>query len=227
MKSRRVPAEKEREFFTIMLKDTKRLNHLINSILEISGLEQKKHVYKYTVVEAQKLTERLINEATNDYRLVGNSVTISGGADCLCVIDQDAYKIVVNNIFDNAVKYSRGKAKIYIQISQSSKYFKISFRDYGIGVPIKKQEKIFHKFLRIYDEESPSVKGTGLGLYWVREIINSHGGKVSVFSEGRDKGTTFTIELPIYRETKKRYINYLLKITNRNVNRLETIDAKK
>ena len=227
MKSRRVPAEKEREFFTIMLKDTNRLNHLINSILEISGLEQKKHVYKYTVVEAQKLTDQLINEATNDYRLVGNSVTISGGADCLCVIDQDAYKIVVNNIFDNAVKYSRGKAKIDIQISQSSKYFKISFRDYGIGVPIKKQEKIFHKFLRIYDEESPSVKGTGLGLYWVREIINSHGGKVSVFSGGRDKGTTFTIELPIYRETKKRYINYLLKITNRNVNRLETIDAKK
>lgn len=227
MKSRRVPAEKEREFFTIMLKDTKRLNHLINSILEISGLEQKKHVYKYTVVEAQKLTVQLINEATNDYRLLGNSVTISGGVDCLCVIDQDAYKIVINNIFDNAVKYSSGKAKIDIQISQSAKYFKISFRDYGIGVPIKKQEIIFHKFLRIYDEESPSVKGTGLGLYWVREIINSHGGKVSVFSEGRDKGTTFTIELPIYRETKKRYINYLLKITNRNVNRLETIDAKK
>jgi len=227
MKSRQVPTEKQKEFFTIMLKDTKRLNQLINSILEISGLEQKKIAHNYTIVEVQKLTEQLISEATNNYRLSGDSVTVSGGSDCLCVIDHEAYKIVINNLFDNAVKYSSGDAKIDIQILQNSKYFILSFRDYGIGVPIKKQEKIFHKFLRIYDQESPSVKGTGLGLYWVREIIKLHGGKVSVFSAGRDKGTTFTIELPIYKETKKRYINYLLKITNRNVNRLETIDAKK
>ena len=227
MNSRQVPAEKEKEFYTIMLKDTKRLNKLINSILEISGMEQKKLVHKYAVVEAQNLTEQLVSEATNDYRLSPSSVTVAGKTDCLCVIDQDAYKIVINNLFDNAVKYSRGEAKIDIQILKNSKYFILSFKDNGIGIPIKKQEKIFHKFLRIYDEESPSVKGTGLGLYWVREIIKSHGGKVSVISAGRDMGTTFTIELPIYKETKKRYINYLLKITNRNVNRLETIDAKK
>jgi signal transduction histidine kinase len=91
-----------------------------------------------------------------------------------------------------------------------------------MGIPIKKQEKIFDKFLRIYDQDSPSVKGTGLGLYWVKEIIKSHGGKVTVFSAGKDQGTTFTIELPIYRTTKKRYINYLLKITNRNLDRLES-----
>jgi len=227
MKSRQVPPEKEKEFFSIMLKDTNRLNHLINSILEISGLEQKKHVYKYSVVEAQKVTEQLITEATSDYRLSGDSVTVSGVTDCLCVIDHDAYKIVINNLFDNAVKYSSGSAKIDIQVLQNSKYFVLSFGDSGIGIPIKTQDNIFNKFLRIYDEESPSVKGTGLGLYWVREIIKSHGGIVSVFSAGRNKGTTFTIELPIYRETKKRYINYLLKITNRNANRLEAIDAKK
>ena len=227
MKSRQVPVEKQKEFFTIMLKDTKRLNQLINSILEISGLEQKKIAHNYTIVEVQKLTEQLISEATNNYRLSGDSVTVSGGSDCLCVIDHEAYKIVINNLFDNAVKYSSGDAKIDIQILQNSKYFILSFKDYGIGIPIKKQEKIFHKFLRIYDQESPSVKGTGLGLYWVREIIKLHGGKVSVFSAGRGKGAKFTIELPIYRETKKRYINYLLKITNRNVNRLEAIDAKK
>jgi len=227
MKSRQIPLNKEKEFLNIMLKDTSRLNHLINSILEISGLEQKKIAHKYAVSEIQTLSETLINEAIENYRLPPDAVTIDGTVDCLCVIDQEAYKIVINNLFDNAIKYSRGIVKIEIHLMQNSKYFILTFRDFGIGIPLKKQEKIFYKFLRIYDQESPSVKGTGLGLYWVREIIKSHGGKVSVMSGGRDKGTTFTIELPIYKATKKRYINYLLKITHRNVNRLELNDAKK
>ena len=227
MNSRHVPPEKEKEFLTIMLNDTSRLNHLINSILEISGLEQKKLVHNYSVIEAQQLSKQLILEAVEDYRLPEQAVSVNGITDCLCVIDQNAYKIVINNLFDNAIKYSSGEAKIDIQLRQDSKYFVLIFKDHGIGIPIKKPEKIFYKFLRIYDQESPSVKGTGLGLYWVREIIKSHGGNVSVYSAGRDKGTTFTLELPIYQATKKRYINYLLKITNRNKNRLEPIDAKK
>jgi signal transduction histidine kinase len=137
-------------------------------------------------------------------------------------MDLDAFKIVINNLFDNAIKYSKGDVKIHIQFSKNSKYFILTFRDQGIGVPIQKQEKIFHKFLRIYDQDSPSVKGTGLGLYWVKEIVKSHGGKISVYSAGRNQGTTFTIELPIYQTTKKRYINYLLKVTNRNVSKTET-----
>jgi signal transduction histidine kinase len=222
MKSRQVPTEKEQEFLTLMLRDTRRLNHLINSILEISGLEQKKLAHNYRVIEAQNVTELIISEAIKDYRLPTAAVVVSGKTDCQCVIDQNAFKIVLNNLFDNAIKYSRGDVKITIQISQNSKYFLLKFRDYGMGIPIKKQEKIFDKFLRIYDQDSPSVKGTGLGLYWVKEIIKSHGGKVTVFSAGKDQGTTFTIELPIYRTTKKRYINYLLKITNRNLDRLES-----
>ena len=227
MNSRQVPREKEKEFFIIMLKDVSRLNRLINSILEISGLEQKKLVHNYTIIEAQLLTSQLISEAMDDYRLPEETVIVTGGTECLCVIDQAAYRIVIYNLFDNAIKYSGGKVKIDIDNLQNSKYFVLTFRDYGIGIPIIKQEKIFHKFLRIYDQESSSVKGTGLGLYWVREIIKSHGGKVSVFSAGRDQGTTFTIEIPIYRATKKRFTNSLLKITNKNVNKLETIDAQK
>lgn len=227
MKSREVPPDKEKEFLTLMLKDTRRLNHLINSILEISGLERKKLAHNYTVIKALRLSEQLISEATDAYRLPEEAVSVNGKADCQCVIDEESFKIVINNLFDNAIKYSSGNVKIDIQISQNSKYFVLKFRDHGIGIPIKKQEKIFYKFLRIYDQDSPSVKGTGLGLYRVREIIKSHGGKVSVYSAGRDQGTTFTIELPIYRTTKKRYINYLLRVTNRNIKRMENIDAGK
>jgi signal transduction histidine kinase len=217
MKSRKVPQKKQEEFLTLMLRDSRRLNHLINSILQISGLEQKKLAYQYTVIDAQHISKQIISEAIEDYRLPKNAIVLEGQAHCQCVMDQNAYKIVINNLFDNAIKYSSGDVKIKIQISQNSKYFILIFEDHGIGIPIKKQEKVFYKFLRIYDQDSPNVKGTGLGLYWVSEIVRSHGGKISVFSAGRDQGTRFTIELPIYKATKKRYINYLLKVTKRNV----------
>jgi signal transduction histidine kinase len=222
LKSRKVTPSKQDEFLTLMLRDTRRLNHLINSILEISGLEQKKMAYNYGIISAQELSEKLISEAITDYRLPESAVNWKGNTDCKCVVDQDAFRIVINNLFDNAIKYSSDQVKIEIRFAQNLKYFIITFCDHGIGVPIKKQDKIFQKFLRIYDQESPSVKGTGLGLYWVREIIKSHGGKISVFSAGRSKGTTFTIELPIYKTAKKRYINYLLKITQKNIGRMET-----
>jgi signal transduction histidine kinase len=221
IKSRNVPKEKREKFLNYMLRDTRRLNHLINSILEISGLEQKKLAHNYSVSDAQQVSEYVISEAVTDYRLPEKAVELEGKVECQCVMDLDAFKIVISNLFDNAIKYSRDEVQINIRFSQNSKYFILAFRDQGIGVPLKKQEKIFHKFLRIYDQESPSVKGTGLGLYWVKEIVKAHGGKISVYSAGKGQGTTFTIELPIYQTTKKRYINYLLKVTNRNVSKTE------
>ena len=76
---------------------------------------------------------------------------------------------------------------------------KIEFADNGIGISPKEQKKIFNKFYRIYGKDIPSVKGTGLGLYRVRELIKTHRGKITVSSEGEGKGTTFRIELPIYQ----------------------------
>jgi hypothetical protein len=63
----------------------------------------------------------------------------------------------------------------------------------------------------VYNHDIPSVKGTGLGLYWVREIIKAHGGRVSVFSAGSGCGSTFRLELPVYRQSRKWFINRLLK----------------
>ena len=226
MRRREIPAAKKTEFFALMTKDVDRLNHLINSILEISGSEQKKLSYKYKICDANELSHQLVTEAAEAFNLPEESINFQGRADCQCVVDRDAFKIVINNLFDNAIKYSPGKVKIDVLISQNPGYFILKVRDCGIGLMLKRQDKIFQKFERIYEKNSPSVKGTGLGLYWVKQIVKSHGGKISVFSPGRDKGTIFTIELPIYRTTKKRYVNYLLKITRRHLENMEETDAQ-
>jgi len=213
--ARNVPGPKQKDFISLMIKDTERLNNLINSILDISGIEQKKIAYNYQVCSADEIINTLISDAKMQFKLTDKHIKIEGGTNCQIVVDRRALRIVFNNLFDNAIKYSRETVHITIRFSSNLKYFILDFSDLGIGISIKDQKKIFNKFHRIYNIDSPNVKGTGLGLYWVKEIIKAHGGRISVFSKGQDCGTTFRIELPIYLHSKKRYIKQLLKITQK------------
>lgn len=211
LNERDVPAEKRKEFIGLMMMDADRLKRLINIILEISALEQKNISHDYIVCDAESTFNRSINESIEKFRLDENAVTINGNASCQVVADINALKIVIDNLFDNAIKYSTKELKINVNLSCSAKRFIFEFSDNGIGISSKELKKIFNKFYRIYDKNIPSVKGTGLGLYWAREIIKNHGGKILVFSEGLSKGTTFKIDLPVYQASKKRFVNKLLR----------------
>lgn len=215
MNMREVPPARQREFIQLMLKDANRLKHRIQSILEISGLEQKSIAHNFHVHDVESVVRRLISEAKEQFNIDSDSILVRGHTACLCVIDPDALRIVINNLIDNAIKYSVDPVKISIELLSSEKRFILKFTDNGIGLSPVAFKTIFEKFKRIQNYESPTVKGTGLGLYWVKEIIKYHGGSVSVFSRGKMKGTTFKLELPIYQSTKKRYINYLLKLTRK------------
>lgn len=217
MKKRKVPPDKQNEFISTMLQDTRRLNNLINSILDVSGLEQKKLAYHFEVYKADEIIKSLIVEARDAFRISPESLTFNGETLVEIVLDVRAFKIVINNLFDNAIKYSRNPVQIDIKLSKNDRYVSIDFGDKGIGVTAKDQKLIFNKFQRIYKADSPNVKGTGLGLYWVKEIIRSHGGKISVGSAGREQGSTFRIELPIYQTAKKRLTNRLLRITRMRI----------
>jgi signal transduction histidine kinase len=134
-------------------------------------------------------------------------------------------QIVFDNLTDNAIKYSTGEARVTVRLYSKLKKLVIEFGDEGIGIDPDNLKKIFHKFQRIENKSAPNVKGTGLGLYWVKEIVKFHGGKVAAYSEGKDSGTVFRIELPIYKTSKRIYVNSLLRSTAKKEKTMETTDG--
>lgn len=221
-----VSGDKRKEFYALMQKDAERLKKLINSILEISMLEQKSIAHNFHIYNAEKIIMELVNNSAFHHKLSEKAVRFEGSANERCVIDKEAMQIVFDNLMNNSIKYSPHQADITLRLSQNKNYIFIYFSDNGIGIHPKDQKKIFEKFQRITNPNIPNIKGTGLGLYWAKQIIKFHGGKISVFSEGIGKGTTFKIKLPIYQTVKKSYVNSLLRKTIKNQKLLEPSDEQ-
>lgn len=202
LQSRDVPAEKQKHFVELMLKDATRLRRLIDSILEISGLEENKIFFEYHVFNAEQLVREIVEEVRDQFKLTPETLETFGAARCTCAVNRDALRTVFVNLIDNSVKYTIKPLEISIRLLSGRKWFSIVYTDNGIGIPPKESNRVFGKFQRIYNRINPSVKGTGLGLYWVREIVRHHKGKISVFSEGPNLGTKFIIQLPVFNGNK-------------------------
>jgi two-component system, OmpR family, phosphate regulon sensor histidine kinase PhoR len=211
MDRKEVPADKRKEFLGLMMKDALRLKKNINSILEVTRLEQKNIAHNFQVYNAGIVIPQLVHESAEHFRLNPTLLRFEGSATGKCVIDKDAIQIVFDNLTDNAIKYSVNSVEIAVKLSQTKRRIIVEFCDKGIGIEPKSQKKVFHKFHRINNKNIPNVKGTGLGLFWVREILKFHHGKIYVVSEGNNKGASFNIELPIYYSYKRFYFNSLLR----------------
>lgn len=203
LNTRNVPPEKQKEFLEQMIRDTARLQKLISTILEISALESRKNKANFELYDCCEIISRLLKEAAEQFRLEDNTIDFNCDSKANISIDVNAFKMVIDNLIDNSIKYTTGELKINVSVKTSLNKVEIHFTDNGIGIPPQEQKNVFQKFYRIYDADIPNVKGTGLGLYWVKEIIKNHKGKISVKSEGKGKGTTFIIELPIVKKPQE------------------------
>ncbi|ACV69133.1 sensor histidine kinase [Desulfohalobium retbaense] len=217
MRMHELPREKQEEFFNMMLKDTDRLNNLISAILQVPALEQKKIAHDFQVHRMEELVPELVHESREQFSLPEKAIQISGDGGCDCVLDRNAFRIVLDNLVDNSIKYSREgvDTAIHIRMACERGKFILRFADNGVGIPLQHQEQVFEKFFRSHDTAMPSVKGTGLGLYWVKEIIRIHQGAIRVSSRGTNKGSTFRIELPQYAKGTERAAQRLLRLSRK------------
>jgi signal transduction histidine kinase len=111
--------------------------------------------------------------------------------------DIDELRAAFSNILDNAVKYSDDQVSVSVELAAiDEKRVAVRVADKGIGIPNAQLKRIFKRFYRVPGMFMARVKGTGLGLFIVRSVVEKHGGRVFAESRGLGHGSTFTIQLP-------------------------------
>jgi len=187
-----------REFLTIIDEETDRLEELISNLLDSSRLQAGTLQMEFQPVRVETVLKDVLQrtqlgEFGLDIRLV------LGASGLIIQADPTRLSQVFDNLISNAVKYAPGST-LTIMVESEDKQAHISFRDTGPGIPEEHLESIFKRFYRLA-EHSSLARGSGLGLFICRQIINAHRGKIFVESN-LGKGATFHIYLPCDESTK-------------------------
>jgi signal transduction histidine kinase len=183
------------EFFSKMDAQINRLTSLINDLLDVSRLESGRLQFRMQEFVFDKVIQETIDGiqlTSSKHKLILKSTT----SDVEIYGDKDRLSQVISNLVTNAIKYSPEADKIIIKTSMNKKYVRVSVQDFGIGVAIKYQKKIFERFKRVMGGKEATFPGIGLGLYICSQIVKRHGGNIWVKSE-LGKGATFYFTLPI------------------------------
>jgi two-component system phosphate regulon sensor histidine kinase PhoR len=161
--------------------------------LELALTEKKELSVVSEPVQLNELLLRLINVMSLQAAARDGKIEFSG-TDHPVVISGDAFHLerVFLNLFDNAIKYSKSQPKIEVNLYEKDNAAVVEITDNGIGIPGDEQKRIFDRFYRVSTGDLHNVKGFGLGLSYVKTIVELHGGKIEVESKP-GKGSTFRI----------------------------------
>jgi len=200
--ARNDPEARER-FLGIMWEQAERMKRLIDDLLSLSSVEVKEHVRPQGKVNLRTCASRVIELMGREIRARDMKVTLDAPEVLEPVPgDDDELTEVIQNLLENAVKYSRAGSEILISITTSEgapgirgKAVTLSVRDQGDGIPEEHIPRLTERFYRVDKGRSREQGGTGLGLAIVKHIVNRHRGRLVIRSEV-GKGSTFTVHLP-------------------------------
>ena len=191
--------DRKQEYYEVIQQQGVRLTGLIDNLLDFSKLEAGKKRYQFETLMPTPYFSRLVElfrrRISDEEFIVNIDIDDSIGT---VSIDPAAMSQVVNNILDNAYKYSGESKLMLVSAKQVDDQFMFSVIDYGFGIDKSEIPKIFDRFYRIGDPLTREVKGSGIGLTIVKQIVEAHQGTIHVQSQ-IGAGSTFTILLPIIK----------------------------
>ncbi|MFH1426109.1 MAG: ATP-binding protein [Candidatus Kerfeldbacteria bacterium] len=178
---------------------------IVNNLLDISEIEEGRFPYEFAEVNIDEVMETIVKGTQIDAEHKGVTVVYNKTDDELPPVDADKQKIrtAMQNLVDNAVKYSPRDSTVTVTASVKNNRFFITVEDQGIGIPKEDQQKIFTKFFRGQNAKEKETAGSGLGLYIVKNVIGRHRGQLWFESEV-GKGTSFYISLPVLKKYLKK-----------------------
>jgi two-component system sensor histidine kinase SenX3 len=178
-----------------MLKESDRLTHQVQQIIDLSRLQGDEPVAQPEPVSVDEIVGIAIDTSAIDAQAKGITVVAGGDKGLLLNGSRDQLTVAVSNLVANAVNYSREGSSVAVAARALDDTIEIAVTDQGIGIPAGDLDRIFERFYRVDPARHRSTGGTGLGLSIVKHVAATHGGEIKVWSvEG--EGSTFTLNLP-------------------------------
>ncbi|WP_434639655.1 ATP-binding protein [Thermoanaerobacterium thermosaccharolyticum] len=189
--------EKQKSTLLAIEEEGEKLTELVNELIELTKIESGKEVYNFKCCSMFGIVENTIKPLYNIASEKGVNLSHSVDEDLPGVYaDPEKISWVLNNLITNALKYTDAGDDISISATIENNMMQISVKDTGVGIPKEYKDKIFDKFFHTKNGDNFEIKGTGLGLAVVKEIVEAHGGKVWCESD-LDVGSNFMFTLPI------------------------------
>jgi len=192
--------EDQNEYVDHIAKNGKHLLLLINDLLDVSTIETARVVLNPTVVDVAALVRESLNmiKAAADEKSLSVGLDISDPVERLHIqADEPRVKQIMRNLLSNAVKFTPAGGSIEVSAVRQENDLVIHVADTGIGIAREDQAHIFDKFYQVGYSELEKTPGTGLGLDLTKSLVEAHGGRAWLASEGLGKGCRFSFSLPI------------------------------
>jgi len=186
------------EFIEIFHRGALRLKKLVENLIDASRIESGKLELFLQMNNIVKITKECVEEMSYLLESRKLNVILNCPAELQFIVDKIRIQQVITNLLSNAIKNTPANGKIYITLIDHYDHIDIQIKDTGIGITKKEKELLFEKFGKMerYGMDlGVDIEGSGLGLFISKEIVELHGGQIIVESEGRNKGSTFTIRL--------------------------------
>ena len=187
---------------TVIGDESKRLRFLVEKVLQMSMFDKRSVVFNKKELDLNEMVETVAQSFSLRVEHTGGKIyTEIEAIDSAIYVDEVHFQNAITNLLDNAVKYRKPDEPIdiYIRTWNDHEKLYLSIRDTGQGIKRENLRKIFDKFYRVHTGNKHDVKGFGLGLAYVKKVVDLHQGDIKADSE-LGKGTKFTISLPILKE---------------------------
>jgi len=193
---RELPEAQRQDFYRTMRADLDRLHGTINNVLN-AAMYTDRPVVDPQPLDLVKLVRHSIDLTRTRHQLPVEAFRFDGPEVLTLRGDADALETAVLNVLDNAVKYSKDRVEVDVQVAPvGDGLARVRVMDKGVGMSRAHLRFIFNRFYRIGSEARRSHTGTGLGLFIVKSVVKGHRGMISAESPGPDRGSTITITLP-------------------------------
>jgi two-component system phosphate regulon sensor histidine kinase PhoR len=203
LKNEKVSGDKEKtNYFTGIIKEeNKRMNKQVETILQAALLDKQEVQLNLKKLSAHSLIKSAINNITLPIEEKGGKIEIILEAQKdIILADEVHFTNIINNLLDNSVKYSKESPLIKLHTSNQGNSIRIKIDDNGIGMNKETLNRIFEKFYRAHTGNIHDVKGFGLGLSYVKTMIDAHHGTIRPEST-LGKGSSFIITIPLAKQT--------------------------